>query len=176
MFPLLAVVIVVAAACGNDMEKIKISDRGTPPDNVIKEARIRRSENGRLQLLMEAPIIERYGTPERKTVYPQGLTARFFNGVDNPTAILTARYAEQQEDRSITLVRDSVVIVDLRSGDTTYLQELTWDANMHQIYSHQPLRSVNGARVTWGDGFESDDNMQSPQIIHQRGTVEWRED
>lgn len=176
LIPLLAVFVLSVAACSNDMDKFELSDSGTPPDNVVREAHIRRSENGKLQLLMDAPVIESYSHPERKTIYPKGVTARFFNGMDNPTAILSAHYAEQQESRNITFVRDSVVIVDLRTHDTVYLQELTWDANMHQIYSHQPVRSVNGPRVTLGDGFESDDNMQSPQIIHQRGTVEWRED
>ena len=173
--PLLAL-FVLLAACGNELEKIPSFDDRMPPDNVVKDATIRRSEYGKLQLLMEAPVIERYSQNETRTVYPQGIRARFFNGPDNPTAILSARYAEQQESRNITLVRDSVVIIDLRSGDTTYLQDLTWDANQHRIYSNNPVRSVNGSRVTVGDSFESDDNLQEPHIIHQRGTVEWKED
>jgi len=158
------------------MEKIHFFDRQVLPDNTIRQARIQHSEYGRLQLLMEAPVIEQYSNPETKTVYPEGLKARFFDGVNNPTATLTARYAVSYDNRQLTKVQDSVVIIDLRSGDTTYLQELTWDAVQHRIYSEKPLRSVNGKRVTYGDGFESDDNMQSPQIIHQRGTVEWKED
>ena len=159
------------------MEKIKLfDDRQTPPDNVLKEARVQRSESASLQLQMEAPLIERHSVPEPRTLYPQGVKITFFSGADNPTAVLTARRAVQYEKRSITEVRDSVVIIDLRSHDTTYLDELIWDASQHRIYSDKPIRSVNGPRVTIGDGFESDDGMQSPQIIHQRGTVEWRED
>ncbi len=177
MLPLLAVFILLVSACGNDMEKIKLfDDHQAPPDNVLKEARVQRSESASLQMQMEAPRIERYSTPEPRTLYPQGVRVTFFSGADSPTAILTAKRAVQYEKRNLTEVRDSVVIIDLRSGDTTYLDELTWDAGQHRIYSEKPIRSVNGQRVTIGDGFESDDGMQSPQIIHQRGTVEWKED
>lgn len=159
------------------MEKIKVfDDRNAPPDNVLKKAHIQRSESARLQLMMDAPLIERYSNPEPRTLYPRGVKVTFYSGADNPTAVLTARRAVQYEKRNVTEVRDSVVIIDFRSHDTTYLEELIWDAGQHRIYSEKPIRSVNGPRVTLGDGFESDDGMQSPQIIHQRGTVEWKED
>lgn len=159
------------------MEKIKVfDDRNALPDNVLKKAHIQRSESARLQLMMDAPLIERYSNPEPRTLYPRGVKVTFYSGADNPTAVLTARRAVQYEKRNVTEVRDSVVIIDFRSHDTTYLEELIWDAGQHRIYSEKPIRSVNGPRVTLGDGFESDDGMQSPQIIHQRGTVEWKED
>lgn len=176
ILPLLTL-FVLLAACGNDLEKIHLfDDRTTPPDNVIRSAHVQHSSSGSLQLVMDAPLIERYSTPSPRTEYPQGVWIQFFSGAENPTATLSARYAVQYDDRDVTLVRDSVVIIDLRSHDTTYLKDLTWDANQHRIYSESPIRSVNGLRVTLGDGFESDDAMQSPQILHQRGTVQWNED
>ena len=173
---LLACCIGCLSGCGNDIEKLKMFEPQTLPDNTIRNAHIQRSEYGRLQLLMEAPIIEQYSQPEAKTIYPQGVNMRFFDGYNNPTATLTARYGISNDSRNTMTVRDSVVIVDLRSGDTTYLQELTWDSEQHLIFSDKPLRSKNGQRVTYGDGFESDDNLQSPLILHQRGTIEWKEE
>lgn len=162
--------------CGNDIDKIQFFDRQTLPDNTLKGVDVQRSENGRLQMLMETPYVEQYSKPEAKTVYPKGVYMRFFDDYDHPTATLRARYAISYDKREIMMVRDSVVIIDLRSGDTTYLEELTWDATQHRIYSEKPLRSQNGPRVTYGDGFESDENLLSPQILHQRGTIEWKEE
>lgn len=164
------------ASCGNDMETIQFFDRQELPDNTIKMAHIQRSEHGRLQLKMDAPEIEQYSKPEAKTVYPKGLVMHFFDDYNKPTAILTARYAVSFDKRNVMQVRDSVVIIDLRSGDTTYLQDLTWDAMQQRIYTDKPLRSKNGQRVTYGDGFTSDENMELPQILHQRGTLEWKEE
>lgn len=146
------------------------------PDNTIHNATVRRSENGRLQMIMTAPLIEQFSKPDPKTVYRKGVFMRFFDRSNKPTATLRARYAATFENRDIMLVRDSVVIVDFRTGDTVYLQDLTWNAAEHRIYSEKPLRSKNGRRITLGDSFESDDALQSPQIIHQRGTIEWKEE
>lgn len=162
--------------CGNDIEKTKMFERKTLPDNTITNARIQRSESGKLQLVMYAPIIEQYSKPEPKTIYPKGVYMRFFNGPNQPTATLRARYAETLENRNTMMVRDSVVIVDLQRGDTVYLKDLTWNSQEHRVYSKNPLRSKNGPRITIGDRFESDDAFEAPQIYHQRGTFEWTEE
>lgn len=162
------------AACSNSNEELAIFNPQDLPDNTLKGASILRSAEGRLQMTMTAPVIQQYSKPEPKTIYPKGLSMRFFNGPKNPTATLRAGYAEEYSRRNLMRVRDSVVIIDLRSHDTIYLQNLTWDALSHRIYSDKPLRSVNGPRVTIGDSFESDDSLKSPIIINQRGTIEWK--
>ena len=101
---------------------------------------------------------------------------RFFNGYNKPTGTLTARYAVSYDKRQETILRDSVVIVDLQNGDTVYLQDLIWNQLQHRVYSDKPLRSKNGARITLGDRFDSDDEFREPHIIHQRGTLEWKEE
>lgn len=164
------------SACGNDIEKTRIFEPHTLPDSTIRNARIRRSENGSLQLLMEAPLVRQYSKPEPKTEYPKGIKMRFFNGYNKPTGTLTAHYAVSYDKRQETILRDSVVIVDLKNGDTVYLQDLIWNQMQHRVYSDKPLRSKNGARITLGDRFDSDDEFREPHIIHQRGTLEWKEE
>lgn len=163
-------------ACGNDIEKTRIFEPHTLPDSTITNAHIRRSENGKLQLLMDAPLVRQYSKPDPKTEYPKGVYMRFFDGVNRPTGILKARYAVQYEKRQLTEIRDSVVIIDLQNGDTVYLQDLTWNEAEHRVFSDKPLRAKNGARITLGDRFESDDAFKEPHIIHQRGTIEWTEE
>lgn len=162
--------------CGNDIEKVKMFEPQSLPDNTIRNAKIRRSENGKLQLLMSAPLVEQYSRPESKTQYPKGVYMRFFNGYKTPTATLRARYAVTNDSRNTMFVRDSVVIIDLQRGDTVYLQDLTWNRNEHRLFTLKPVRQKNGRRVTYGDSFESDDNFERPIIVHQRGTMEWSEE
>ena len=164
------------SACGNDIEKTKIFEPHTLPDNTIKNARIQRSEKGQLQLIMRAPLMEMYSQPEAKTEYRKGVTMHFYDGYRKPTGILRARYAVSYDRREIMQVRDSVVIIDLQRGDTIYLHNLTWNQMEHRVYSDTTIRTKNGLRVTYGDRFESDDAFESPQIYHQRGTIEWKEE
>lgn len=164
------------SGCGNDIEKTKLFEPHTLPDNTIKNARIQRSEQGRLQLIMTAPLVEQYRVPEPKTEYRKGVDMQFYDGYQHPTGKLRARYAISYDKREMMQVRDSVVIIDLQRGDTIYLHNLTWNQLEHRVYSDTTVRTKNGPRVTIGDRFESDDAFESPQIYHQRGTIEWKED
>ena len=164
------------SGCGNDIEKTKLFEPHTLPDNTIKNARIQRSEQGRLQLIMTAPLVEQYSVPEPKTEYRKGVDMQFYDGYQHPTGKLLARYAISYDKREMMQVRDSVVIIDLQRGDTIYLHNLTWNQLEHRVYSDTTVRTKNGPRVTIGDRFESDDAFESPQIYHQRGTIEWKED
>ena len=175
-FLVLSSYILLLTACGNDIEKTKIFEPQTLPDNTIRNAHIQRSENGKLQMLMTAPLVEQYSQPEPKTEYREGVYIQFFNGYRNPTGTLRARYAATYDKREEMLVRDSVVIIDFERGDTIYLHNLTWNQLEHRVYSDTTVRTKNGPRVTYGDRFESDDAFESPQIFHQRGTIEWKED
>lgn len=168
---LLLVVCCLLASCSNDMEKVQFFDRRDLPHQTLKGAHIYRSESGRLQLVMEASDIKVYRTPENKTVYPKGLKLHFYSEDRREKAFLTAGYGISFDDRNLMKAAKGVVIVDYRTGDTSYLDNLIWNSAEHRIYSNNPVRSVNGQRVTLGDGFVSDENFENPQILHQRGTV-----
>ncbi len=168
---LLTLLPVVFASCRNDIEKIDFFGRKDMPLQTIDTARIVRSSEGRLQIVMTAPRIEQYSTPERRTVYPQGFTLHCYDNARKPSFLIKAKYGVQLDDKQTMEARGDVVIIDYNSGDTTYLDHIIWDQNDQRIFSDAPIRSVNGQRVTIGDGFESDDQFIHPQILHQRGTV-----
>lgn len=157
------------------MEKIRFFDRQTLPNQSVRGAHVVRSVSGDLQLLLDAPQIDVFQHPEAKTVYPKGFSMRFFAHDGTTTATVSARYGISYDSKQIMEARDSVVIIDHRTGDTVYLCSLVWNSLEERIYSNDSIRSVNGRRVTYGDGFESDENFTNPQILHQRGTIEWNE-
>lgn len=170
------IVCFVISACSNDIEKVKFFDRKELPSQKIEGSLISRTESGLLQMSLTAPIIEQYTTPERKTVYPKGFSITFFENGGTPKASISAKHGISYDSRDIMEAKDSVVVIDYRSGDTSYLHDLVWNSAEHRIYTEHPLRSVNGGRVTYGDGLESDDNFNHPIILRQRGTIEWNEE
>lgn len=162
--------------CSNDIEKIKFFERKEMPYQVINNANMIRSEAGDLQMIMEAPIIEVYQRPEAKTICPKGVKLHFYDAQGKEKAFLRANYGISYDDRKYMEIKKNVVIIDYRSGDTSYLKDLVWNQGEHRLYSKHSVRSVNGQRVTMGDSFESDENFDNPRIMHQRGTVLFDED
>ncbi len=153
------------------MEKVAFFENKDLPNQIIDSAHIVRSSEAKLQMIMDAPRVESYEKPDHRTVYPQGFVLHFYDEARHPRMMIRAKYGIQIDDKQLMEARDNVVIIDYQTGDTSYLDHLVWDQMSERIYSNSPIRSVNGLRVTLGDGFESDDQFLNPQILHQRGTV-----
>lgn len=157
------------------MKDISRFAQKNPPNQEIKEAHIWRSDNGDLQLELDAPRIVQYRNPDTRTVYPEGVELRFFDSQRQVKTFITAKKATSYDDKNILTARDSVVVIDYTNGDTIYLEDIIWKNDEDVIYSNHPVRAVNGNRVTYGDGFISDENMSNLRITRQRGIIEFEE-
>ena len=165
-------------ACHSD-QKIMPDDRSEAPSQEVYEAHVRRSEYGKLQIELDAPLIQKYERPVAKTLYKGNDKARvqlrIYNDDRTVKSSIEAGYAISYDDRDIMEAYDSVVVIDYSNGDTIYLQDLMWNSNEDRVYSDHPVRAKNGKRITEGDGFVSDQRMENIQILHQRGIIEFEE-
>lgn len=163
-------------SCKNDMGKVRFFDRQKLPDQMLYNADITHSENGHVDMRLTAPIVAQYTTPERKTLYPEGVNIVFYNQQLQKTATVAAKYAATYDDKGLSMIKDSVVIIDCNTHDTIYLEDLIWSKNEGRVYSRHLVEAHNGQRVTFGDGFESDDAFNNLRIIRQRGTIEVKDE
>jgi LPS export ABC transporter protein LptC len=163
-------------SCSGDMKDIERFQRQINlPDQEINNAHIRRSEQARLQVEIDAPRIVRYSTPSARTVYPQGVDLRFYDEGKHLKTTIHAQRAVSYDDRNIMKASDSVVVIDYSNGDTVYMEDLIRRDDEDVIFSNHPVRAVNGKRVTYGDGFVSDEQMANLRITQQRGVIEFND-
>lgn len=168
---------IILSACSNDAESVRFFEQKVLPLQTVTNGKVDRSEYGRKQVHLEAPKIVQYGEPDPRTEYPDGIQLWIYDSEShNLKAYVKAGFAVSHDNTKLTEVRDKVVIIDYGTGDTSYLHDLYWNSQEKRVYSNKPVRSVNGNRVTYGDGFESDDNFDQPMILRQRGTIEWKEE
>lgn len=168
-------ILVTLTACGNDMKDIGRFEHDNPPDQEVKGAHVWRTESGKPQLELDAPTIVQYRQPDTRTLYPDGVELRFYDEGRHVTTLIRANQATSYDDKNILTATDSVVVIDYKNGDTVYLKDITWESDEDIIYSHNPVKAVNGHRVTYGDGFVSDGNMTNLRITRQRGTIEFQD-
>ena len=157
------------------MKDISRFDRKDPPSQIIRDARVWRSEYGRLQMELTSPLIVQYRQPDTRTHYPQGVNLCFYDSQRQLQTTISANKAISYDDQDILYARDSVVIIDHTNSDTIYLEDITWKSKEDVIYSNRPVRAVNGARLTFGDSFVSDAKLTNLRIKRQRGTIEFEE-
>ena len=121
----------LTVACKNDKSMLQ-EDRSDSASQEVIDARIHRTENGKLQLELNAPIIQKYEKPVAKTIYKSLGERRvsmtlYDDGVRVKTYI-EAGSAISYDGRDIIEAHDSVVVIDYSSGDTIYLYDLIWNS------------------------------------------------
>lgn len=173
--PCFVLLALLLASCRNDMEKVRLFDPQNLPQQSLDTVRAVRSLGGKKQMVLSAPRVVVYDKPERKTVYPDGIDMMIFDNAGAVAASIKAEYAHSLDEKKIVEARRNVVIIDFGSGDTSYLNSIVWNSAEHRIFSNDTVKSVNGKRITYGDGFESDDEFTAPRILHQRGTMTFEE-
>lgn len=166
-------------SCNSPLQSIP--DRTDSAVQEISAARVRRSEGGRLQLELDAPVIQKYESPKAVTVFRSRsgvqVKIRFFDANDgHHTASIYADSAVSFDDRDVMEAYGNVVVIDFKTHDTVYLQDLKWNGDEDRAFSDNPVLACNGRRITEGDGFESDGKMENLQIIHQRGKIEFKDE
>ena len=174
-FLILSTLFAPLASCSNDMKDIQRFQRETPPDQEVKDAHVWRSQEGKLQIELDAPTIVQYRQPDTRTEYPDGVELRFYDENRHIKTQIKANKAISYDDKNILTASDNVVVIDYSNGDTVYLKDITWESDEDIVYSRNPVRAVNGNRVTYGDGFISDGAMNNLRITRQRGTIEFEE-
>lgn len=163
----------LSLSCSNDINHIKFFDKKEIPLQTLSNTEILRSKSGDVQVRITAPEIHKFDGEKARTEYPKGIRLDFYDTDKKIKSSLSAKYAIDWERNKQIIARNNVVVIDYQSGDTTYMETLVWDRNSKRIFSNHPLMSVNGKRVTYGDGFVSDEKLENPIILRQRGTIEW---
>lgn len=158
------------------MKDIRRFERRNMPEQEVRQASLSHSDSGKLQMRLEAPLIQRFSKPSATTHYPEGVTLWFYDEEQQLRTYLHANKAVTYDDRNIMHGTDSVTVIDYTNGDTVYLEDLVWRQNDDAIFSNHPVMAVNGGRVTYGDGFSSDANMTHLRITRQRGVIEFNEE
>ncbi|MFZ4399499.1 MAG: LPS export ABC transporter periplasmic protein LptC [Bacteroidales bacterium] len=164
--------ILIVVSCKNDMKKIKsLTDFVNLPVESAKDIRILRSDSGRLQLFMTSPQLDRYQSEQSYSKYPKGLNVVFYDLNRSEKMKLSANYAVNYEDRKIMEVKNNVVIIDYKKGDTIYTESLLWDQNKKTISSSVAVTRVNKDGTLYGDGFDADESFNNYILRRPHGNV-----
>ena len=115
-----------------------------------------------LRILEKPPYIE----------FPQSLHVDFFDSLANTESYLDANYAKYLVDDGKVLLQDSVLVVNIRNGDTLKTQKLWWDQTKQQFYTddtayiYQPDKTIVAL-----NGLQAAQNLTNIQFFNSRGII-----
>lgn len=164
-------------SCTNDVKEVqKITKAEDFPMEVQENLRLTYSDSSYTRMLLEAPLAENYPQleePERR--FPEGINVKFFDRFGEEDSRMRADYAIQYVNERLWHAKGDVVIVN-RKGEQLNTEELFWDEKKEKIYSDVQVKLSSDKIITWGEGFESDQDFMNPVVSKVTGQIYLDED
>ena len=97
------------------------------------------SQDGYVKAKLTAPYMLRYQPDNRIQTdtsfieFPRTMHVDFFDSTGKKESYLDARYGKYYENERKVLLQDSVLVINMKNGDTLRTQKLWWDQNKSEF-------------------------------------------
>jgi hypothetical protein len=165
----LILILIACVSCGKGLNPTGKKAPVNKPSNIIKQAHIYRSSNAEVNIEIFAPLINNFQGDSAKMEFPKGAKAIFFNKDMSVKSVLTADYAVKRQYSDDFLLKRNVRIINYKSEDTIYCEDLIWQSSTQRIYTQKPIRRKSRTGTDYGEGLEANEAMDSIIIVRPHG-------
>lgn len=171
LIPILALLL---CSCVNDPDEVfRTAGKIQPAVEHGKDVRMVYSDQGVVRMVLDAVAVSRYALEDPYMEFNDGLKVRFFNPYPRESSSLEALYGIRYEKTEMTIVRDSVVVINAE-GDRLDTEELIWNPVEQNIRSDKFVKITTADEIIFGTGFEADEEFTRYKILNPEGTIRVR--
>ncbi|MBQ5881881.1 MAG: LPS export ABC transporter periplasmic protein LptC [Bacteroidales bacterium] len=160
----------IAVSCGNTLDSVDADKVTDAPTQVVLGMDAAQTENGMVQMRMQAARMERYELPEDESceLFPDGFMVLAYN----EEGLLETKIVSDQAKHTIKKQKDeqwsaygNVVIFNYINGQKITTDTLYWDRDKKEIYTdcYVTLSSPDG--FMQGYGLVSDERATNAQLL-----------
>lgn len=170
MIAIAMAVAIILYSCKGKLKEAEALDLKEAPVQTVDDMFIVQTQNGKIQMRAEAPLMERY---ERDTLsfelFPDGF---FVYGYDEDEKLETqivadnARHLKYKDGRESWEAFGNVVIKNLIKQEVMETDTLYWDQKNEKIYTHCYVRMYSPDGFMQGYGMESDQRARNSIIFN----------
>ncbi|MCK9453318.1 MAG: LPS export ABC transporter periplasmic protein LptC [Bacteroidales bacterium] len=179
----LKIYIMVASAammfvsCENSITVIQeITKADTLPDVSAKQVTYYRSDSGKIQMQLKAPVMDNYEGKKPKIVFPEGFEAIFFDSLMQPSSRIRANYGINFENVQLMEARNDVVVENFNTNEILNTESLYWDQRKKLIFTKAFVKITSPDKVIFGDSLNATEGFDQRTIHNIRGTLEIEEE
>lgn len=162
------------ASCENDIEQVqKLSAKVDSAIVSAKDVEMKYTINGKTKIHMTAPELNRYIEQGGKAYsdFPKGVHLTFFDESGVESSTLKANYSVFWETDGIWEAEYDVVATN-EKGEQLNTEYLIWNQKDENISSDRNVKMTTTDGVIYGDGFVSNQNFTSWEVINGRGVID----
>ncbi len=170
---LVAITLVIATfviSCNNNKEGVDNLDINSIPRQVIANMYAVQTNNGGLQMRMEAKLMQRFQNDSTNVSYelfPEGFDVFGYNKeglLETHIHSLEAKHTTTNKDEKWEAYGD-VVIKNFIKGERMETDTLYWDRENGKIYTHRFVKMYSPQGFMQGYGMESDEMARNANIL-----------
>ena len=130
------------------------------------------SQDGFVKAKLIAPYMLRYQADSPYLEFPRTLHVDFYDSTGKRESYLDAKYGKYFEFERKVLLRDSVLVINMKNGDTLRTNKLWWDQNKSDFstddtaYIFQPDKVILAAK-----GLQAAQNLTNIKFFSSSGVI-----
>lgn len=170
-----AVAVVITAAivlysCKSELGEAEKIDLNESPMQVVEGIFHIQSQNGVMQLRVEAEKMERYSNDSLSyEIFPDGFNVFVYNEeglLETEITSLKARHVDSKADGESWAAYGDVVVKNILKGERLETDTLYWDRDNERIFTDCYVRMYSPSGFMQGYGIESDQRARHSKILH----------
>ncbi len=176
-----SVVIVLAMgtlfSCENNIKVVqKINAEDTLAELTATDIHYIRTDSGRRQLVLNSPLLLKYGGEKPYTEFPKGFSISFYDTTGKIISTIKAGYGIRWGKKGLLISRNNVVVKNLKTQEQLNTENLIWNQKTGKIYSPSFVKITSPDRIIFGDSMVSNQNFTQRTIYGIRGVLDVEED
>jgi LPS export ABC transporter protein LptC len=170
-------IIVFLVSCSSDIEKVKLmTEEETIPDQSLQDADIIYSKSGKMEVKVEAPVIQNFESVEEPHMtFPQGINVELYDSTLTVESKISANYAIYHKTDKWWEAKNNVVAIN-NEGDTLNTEYLIWNQEEEVIFTDRYVRITTRDGIIHGKGFEANQDFSNWRIKETTGTIEVKDE
>ena len=164
-------------SCENSMETVRrISSIDTLALVTADSVVFFRSDSGRLQMTLNAPVMKKFGGDNPYTEFPDGVVVFFYDKAGNKVSRIVSGYGIHFEKNKIMEARKNVVIYNFETQEKLNTESLFWNQKKKEIYSPDFVKITTPDKVVFGDSMWANESFTKRKIYGVRATLQLQDE
>lgn len=166
-------VLLLFTRCENDIAKVQeLTAKQDSAIVSVNDVEMTYTLQGKIQIYMKAPLLNRFVEANGTSYsdFPQGVYLEFYNENGIKSSSLKANYSIFHESEGIWEAFYDVVAIN-EKNEKLNTEYLVWNQKEEIISSDKFVTMTTQDGVIYGDGFKSDQEFSSWEVIHGRGII-----
>ena len=165
-----ATVAIIFFSCKSRLSEAERLDLSKTPVQTVDDMYIIQSEGGRLQMRIEADVMEHYDSDTMSVdMFPKGLQVFSYNEEGELEAHLRSDNATHEKSKKggeeIWKAYGNVVVKNIIKQETMETDTIYWDRKNQEIYTDCYVRLYSPDGFTQGYGLRSDEKVRNSAIM-----------